>query len=160
MQAGSFSFGISLQAFGLTPQGSSDFRIVPLPAIRFGYDFGSASEGFSLEASLFSLLFINQAGVQGFYRIPILSDSSNLYLGAGVTGFLFIPIFVDFNGGGSGFAFVHGLLGWEAPINPDYTYFLELSPGINPSSGSFAFGFSIGLRAHRTEFPTRFGSNP
>jgi hypothetical protein len=146
--ASSFSFGISLQAV-------TDLkRIFPLGAIQIGYDFGTASEGFSLEAYGFTIFLINELGLQGFYRFPVSSDGSNLYVGAGASVLVAFACCVDASGSG-GFLHVHGLVGWEAPINPDYTYFLEAAPGINTNNGDFFLRFSIGLRAHRTEFLTR-----
>jgi hypothetical protein len=147
--ASSYSFGVSFQ-------GITDLkRTFPFGAIQIGYDFGTASEGFSLEAYGFPLFIINELGIQGFYRFPILSDGSNLYVGAGTSLFLAILCCVDASGGG-GFFHAHGLIGWEAPINPDYTYFLEAAPGVRTDTGEFFLRFSLGLRAHRSEFRTRF----
>lgn len=74
--AGSFSFGLGLQSFSAT-------SFIPFPVGHIGYDFGSASEGFSFEATIAPWIIINNIGVQGFYRIPVLGDGSNLYVGAG-----------------------------------------------------------------------------
>jgi hypothetical protein len=146
--AGSFSFGLSLQSF-------SSISFIPFPVGHIGYDFGSASEGFSLEATILPFLIINHIGAQGFYRIPALDNGSNVYVGAGASLTFVILAFPD-AGGAGGFGHVYGLVGWEAPINRDYTYFLEVAPGVNPTFGSFLLRISLGLRAHRTEFPTRF----
>jgi hypothetical protein len=146
--AGSFSFGLSLQSF-------SAISFIPFPVGHIGYDFGSASEGFGLEATILPLIIINHIGVQGFYRIPVLENGSNVYVGAGASLTLFVFAVPD-GGGAGGFSHVYGLVGWEAPINRDYTYFLEVAPGVNPFQGGFVLRFSLGLRAHRTEFPTRF----
>jgi hypothetical protein len=156
--AGSYSFGISLQAV-------TDLkRVFPLGAIQIGYDFGTASEGFSLEAYGFTLLFFTQIGLQGFYRIPVSSDGANLYVGAGAFVFVgFVPgvqVATPDLGSGSSSSLssplvAHGLIGWEAPINSDYTYFLEAAPGVRTESGDFFLRVSIGLRAHRSEFLNR-----
>jgi hypothetical protein len=146
--AGSFSFGLSLQSF-------SSVSFIPFPVGHIGYDFGSASEGFSLEATILPLIILNHIGAQGFYRIPVLDNGSNLYVGAGASLTLFVLAVVD-GGFASGFGHIYGLFGWEGPISRDYTYFLEVAPGVNPTFGSFLLRISLGLRAHRTEFPTRF----
>jgi hypothetical protein len=157
-QASSYSFGITLQAITDLEQ------IFPFGAIHLGYDFGTASEGFSLEAYGFTLLFVTEIGVQGFYRIPTSSDGSNLYVGAGTFVFVgFVPgvqvSTPDFGSGSSSSLssplVAHGLIGWEAPINPDYTYFLEAAPGVRTNIGDFFLRVSLGLRAHRTEFLNR-----
>lgn len=146
--AGSFSFGLSLQSV-------STISFIPFPVGHIGYDFGSASEGFSLEATILPFLIINHIGVQGFYRVPVLDNGSNVYVGAAASLTLFVIPGADAPPG-FGFSHVYGLVGWEAPINRDYTYFLEVAPGVNPFQGGFVLRFSLGLRAHRTEFPTRF----
>ena len=146
--AGSFSFGLSLQSV-------STVSFIPYPVGHIGYDFGSASEGFSLEATILPFIIINHIGVQGFYRFPVLDNGSNVYVGAAASLTLFAIPAVDAPPG-FGFSHVYGLIGWEAPINPDYTYFLEVAPGMNPFLGTFVLRISLGLRAHRTEFPTRF----
>jgi hypothetical protein len=161
-QASSFSFGISLQ-------GITDLKSVfPLGAIQIGYDFGTASEGFSLEAYGFTLLFFTEIGVQGFYRIPVSipvsNEDSNIYVGAGALLFVgFVPgvqaSTPDLGSGSSSSLssplVVHGLIGWEAPINSEYTYFLEAAPGFRTNTGDFFLRISLGLRAHRTEFLNR-----
>jgi hypothetical protein len=147
-QASSFSFGISFQAM------TNLKTVFPFGAIGIGYDFGTASEGFSLEAYGFPLFIINELGIQGFYRFPISSDGSNFYVGAGTSLFLAILCCVDASGGG-GFFQAHGLIGWESPINSDYTYFLEAAPGVRTDNGDFFLRIGLGLRAHRTEFLTR-----
>ena len=147
-QAGSFSFGISFQV------NTNLKTVLPFGAIQFGYDFGTASEGFSIEAYGFPLFIVNELGLQAFYRFPISSDGSNLYVGGGGALFLAILCCVDASGGG-GFFQAHGLIGWESPINPDYTYFLEAAPGVRTDTGEFFARISVGLRAHRTEFLNR-----
>jgi hypothetical protein len=159
--AGSFSFGISLQTI----------RYIPIPHIHFGYDFGTASEGFSLEASLFTLLFINDISVNAMFRIPVLEDGSNAYVGAGASAavLLFLPGVsaqspTDSVGTNPSNSFspliasnLYGIIGWEGRINLDYTYFFEVAPGVSLSRGNeFEVRFTLGLRAHRTYFPTRF----
>ena len=147
-QAGSFSFGISLQAI-------TDFKtVLPLGSVQLGYDFGTASEGFSLEAYGFTIFLINELGLQGFYRFPVSNDGANLYVGGGASLFFGFLCCVDASGGG-GLFHAHGLIGWEAPINTDYTYFLEAAPGVRTDSGDFVMRISLGLRAHRTEFLNR-----
>jgi hypothetical protein len=147
-RASSFSFGISLQAV-------TDFKSVfPLGAIQIGYDFGTASEGFSLEAYGFTIFLINELGLQGFYRFPVSNDGTNLYVGAGASLLFAVACCVDASGGG-GFFHAHGLFGWEAPINSDYTYFLEAAPGFRTNNGDFFLRLSLGLRAHRSEFLNR-----
>jgi hypothetical protein len=157
-QASSFSFGISLQ-------GITDLKSVfPLGAFQIGYDFGTASQGISLEAYGFTLLFFTEIGVQGFYRIPVSNEGSNLYVGAGALNFVgFVPgvqaSTPDLGSGASSSLssplVAHGLIGWEAPINADYTYFIEAAPGVRTDSGNFFLRVSLGLRAHRTEFLNR-----
>jgi hypothetical protein len=160
-QAGSYSFGISLQNFGY----------YPVPHVHIGYDFGTAVEGFSLEVSLFTLLFVNDIGLNAMYRFPVVADGSNIYAGAGASMFvlLFIPGAQSTPASDSSMPSVvntsfsplvapqvYGTIGWEAPINSNYTYFLEVSPGIAFSTvQTFLLRFTIGLRAHRTEFLTR-----
>jgi hypothetical protein len=157
--ASSFSFGISFQTI----------RYIPIPHIHLGYDFGTASEGFSLEASLFTLLFVNDLGVTATYRIPVAADGSNVYVGVGasVVVLLFVsgaqsssptigsvPASADAPAPFIASAF--GVIGWEAPIGQDYTYFLEIAPGVSLTSGNaFEIRFTLGLRAHRETFPTR-----
>jgi hypothetical protein len=147
-QAGSYSFGISLQAV-------TDLkRVFPLGAIQIGYDFGTASEGFSLEAYGFTIFLVNELGLQGFYRFPLASDGSNVYVGAGASLLFAFLCCADASGAG-GFFHPHGLIGWESPINSDYTYFLEAAPGVRTDSGDFFLRVSLGLRAHRSEFLNR-----
>jgi hypothetical protein len=160
-QAGSFSFGISLQTI----------RYIPVPHIHFGYDFGTPSEGFSLEASLFTLLFVNDISLNVMYRIPVLEDGSNVYVGAGASAaiLLFLPGLqsqtpTDSSFASTGNSFtpliasnLYGIIGFESNINSDYTYFFEVAPGVSLSRGNeFEVRLTLGLRAHRTEFPTRF----
>jgi hypothetical protein len=157
-QASSFSFGISLQ-------GITDLKSVfPLGAIQIGYDFGTALEGFSLEAYGFTLLFFTEVGVQGFYRVPVSNEGSNIYVGAGALLFVgFVPgvqaSTPDLGSGSSSSLnsplVAHGLIGWEAPINSDYTYFLEAAPGFRINNGDFFLRVGLGLRAHRSEFLNR-----
>jgi hypothetical protein len=157
-QAGSYAFGISLQAI-------TDLkRVYPLGPIQIGYDFGTASEEFSLEAHGFTLLFITEIGVQGFYRLPVSNEGSNIYVDTGALLFVgFVPgvqaSTPDLGSGSSSSLssplVAHGLIGWEAPIKPDYTYFLEAAPGLRTNNGDFFLRVSLGLRAHRTEFLNR-----
>jgi hypothetical protein len=162
VQASSFSFGISFQNFGY----------YPIPHVHIGYDFGTASEGFSLEASLFTLLFVNDIGLNAIYRFPVIADGSNIYAGAGASMFVLLflpgaqsspvsdppmPAVVNTSFSPLVAPLVYVTIGWEAPVNSDYTYFLEVSPAIAFSSvQTFLIRFTIGLRAHRTEFPTRY----
>jgi hypothetical protein len=146
--AGSFSFGLSFESF-------SSLRFIPFPVGHIGYDFGSASDGFSLEATILPFVLINHIGAQGFYRIPVFENGANVYVGAGASLTFIIFAFPD-AGFEAGFSHVYGLVGWEAPINADYTYFFEVAPGVDPFLGNFALHFNLGLRAHRTEFPRRF----
>lgn len=159
-QAGSFSFGISLQTI----------RYIPVPHVHFGYDFGTPSEGFSLEASLFTLLFVNDISLNAMYRIPVLDDGSNAYVGAGASAaiLLFLPGVqaqtpTDSSSASTGNSFtplvasnLYGIIGFEGKINSDYTYFFEVAPGVSLSRGNeFEVRLTLGLRAHRTKFSNR-----
>ncbi len=139
--AGSFSFGLSLQS-------GSEVRFFPLLHAHFGYDFGSASDGPSIEASLFTVLIINRIAAQAFYRVPVLEDGSNVYGGAGAAFYYFTGL-VDAGPASSWGAF--GLLGWESALTKDYTYFLEVAPGVQftPTGSGFSVRLIAGLRAHR-----------
>lgn len=146
--ARSFSFGLSLHSFS-----AASFILFPVGHI--GYDFGTASEGFCLEATIAPWIIINTIGAQGFYRIPVLGDGSNLYVGAGASHTFSLFGAPDVFNFSFGFTHVYGLVGWEGPINPDYTYVPEIAPGVNPTVGSFVLRIALGLRAHRAEFPVR-----
>jgi hypothetical protein len=139
--ADSFSFGLSLQS-------GSEVRFFPLLHAHFGYDFGSASDGPSLEASLFTVLIINRIAAQAFYRMPVLEDGSNVYGGAGAAFYYFTGL-VDAGSASSWGAF--GVIGWESPLTKDYTYFLEVAPGaqFTPTGSGFSIRLIAGLRAHR-----------
>jgi hypothetical protein len=140
-QAGSFSFGLSLQS-------GSEVRFFPLLHAHFGYDFGSASDGPSLEASLFTVLIINRIAVQAFYRVSVLEDGSNIYGGAGAAFYYFTGL-VDAGPASSWGAF--GVIGWESTLTKEYTYFLEVAPGVQftPTGSGFSVRLIAGLRAHR-----------
>ncbi len=139
--ADSFSFGLSLQS-------GSELRFFPLLHAHFGYDFGSASDGPSLEASLFTVLILNRIAVQAFYRVPVVGDGSNVYGGAGAAFYYFTGL-VDAGPASSWGAF--GVIGWESQLTKDYTYFLEVAPGVQftPTGSGFSVRLIAGLRAHR-----------
>jgi hypothetical protein len=139
--ASSFSFGLSLQS-------GSEVRFFPLLHAHLGYDFNSASDGLSLEASLFTVLIINRIAAQAFYRVPVLEDGSNVYGGVGAAFYYFTGL-VDAGSASAWGAF--GVIGWESALTKDYTYFLEVAPGaqFTPTGSGFSVRLIVGLRAHR-----------
>lgn len=140
--AGSFSCGLSVQAL-------VESRVTPLlPVLHVGYEFGTPSDGPSIEASLFSWIIVNRFAFQAFYRVPVDSGGSNVYFGAGAAYFYFTGL-VDAGPSSSYAAF--GLIGWEARIDREYTYFVEVAPGARwvNDQPAFSLRIAVGARTYR-----------
>ena len=107
---------------------------VPLFGVRIGVDFEAPNSGFGARISASNLLLILAIRVDAgaYYRIPLEANGGNLYLGGGVA--LWGPLFV-----GGGWADAHGLVGYEAPVLPGLTGYVEVAPGIVFQGGRYVY---------------------
>jgi hypothetical protein len=133
--AGESYFGVGLRTFVTTP----------LLWAQLGYDFETKNNGFGIRAGVSSILLVNDAGVDAYYRVPLDSDGMAFHGGLGVGGFLAL------SPAASGFQFwhLHAVIGLSRVAGPDSAWTLEVLPGVGLNGSglvpylAFAFGFNF-----------------
>jgi hypothetical protein len=117
------------------------YVIVPVPfiGVQASYDFGSNGEGFGIRAAVETNFFL-ATGVlaDAYYRFPLDSSGSNVFVGAGVGGY-FVTI-----ASGQLLPEVHGVIGYEGIVGPGTSWFIEANPYYFPPI-LFTFGIHGGF---------------
>jgi hypothetical protein len=130
-----FTVAIGFHSFNIAdPNIRSPSSIVGFGfAIMPTFDLETRSSGPGVRAAIqIDPLLALGIGVDGYYRIPIDAQGTNIYLGAG--GIFTIGIFPFIN-----MLEVHGLIGINFPTDDLTSFFIEINPGVIVSGSEFRF---------------------